>query len=55
MLRILMLIGGAILLVLVAVSILHVLWWLMTFALILFVIGLAFGMFRVGRWSSRRR
>lgn len=55
MLRLLMLIGAVIVAVLLVVAILHVLWWLMTFALIIFAIGLLFGVFRIGRWSARRK
>jgi hypothetical protein len=55
MLRLLMLVAGVILAVLIVVAILHVLWWLMTVALVIFAIGLLFGVFRIGRWSARRR
>ena len=55
MLRILLLIAGAIVAVLVVVAIVHALLWLATLALIVFAIGLLFGVFRIGRRSGRRR
>jgi len=55
MLRFLMLIGALIVVVLVAIAILKVLWWLMLVALVVFAVGLLFGVFRIGRWSTRRR
>jgi hypothetical protein len=54
MLRILLLIAGAIVAVLVVVAIVHALLWLATLALIIFAIGLLFGVFRIGRRSGRR-
>lgn len=54
MLRLLMLGLAAIVAVVVVIAILHVLWWLMTVALIIFAIGLLFGVFRLGRRSARR-
>lgn len=54
MLRLLMLALAAIVAVVVVIAILHVLWWLMTVALIIFAIGLLFGVFRLGRRSARR-
>jgi len=55
MLRLLVLIGAVILAVVAVVAVLHFLWWLFTIALVIVAIGLLFGAFRIGRWSSRRR
>ena len=55
MLRLLLLIAGAIVAVLVVVAIVHALLWLATLALIVFAIGLLLGVFRIGRRSGRRR
>src|SRR3984957_14130470 len=54
MLRLLMLALAAIVAVVVVMAIVHVVLWLMTVALIIFAIGLLFGVFRLGRRSSRR-
>jgi hypothetical protein len=55
MLRILLLIAAAIFVIWVAAVVIHFIMWLFIIGLILFVIGLAFGVFRVGRWSARPR
>lgn len=54
MLRLLMLIAAAILVIWVAVIVVHFVMWLFMIGLILFVVALAFGVFRVGRRSARR-
>ena len=54
MLRILLMIVGAIVIVFVAAEVIHTLFWLALIALIIAVIGMSLGVFRVGRRSERR-
>jgi hypothetical protein len=54
MLRLLMLIAAAIVIVWIAVVVIHFIMWLFLIGLILFVVALALGVFRVGRRSARR-
>ena len=55
MLRLLLLIGAVIVVVLVAFAVWHALVFILMAAFVVLVLGLLFGAFRVGRWSSRRR
>jgi hypothetical protein len=55
MLRLLMLIAAAIVVLWVAAMVVHFLLWLFMLGMILFVIALVIGVFRVGRWSGGRR
>jgi uncharacterized membrane protein len=54
MLRLLMLIGALIVIALVVVTIMHVLFYLAMIAIVVVLAGLAFGVFRAGRWSGKR-
>jgi hypothetical protein len=54
MLRMLLFVGGAIALVLVAMAVIKLLAFVTTFALLIVVVAVVFGLFRVGRRSARR-
>jgi hypothetical protein len=54
MLRILLMIAGAIVIVFVAAEVIHTLFWLALIALVIAFIGMSFGVFRAGRRSKRR-
>jgi uncharacterized membrane protein len=54
MLRILLMIVAAIVIVFVAAEVVHTLFWLALIALVIAVIGMSLGLFRVGRRSERR-
>ncbi len=54
MLRILLMIAAAIVIVFVAAEVIHTLFWLALIALIIAVIGMSLGVFRVGRRPERR-
>jgi uncharacterized membrane protein len=53
MLRILLMIVGAIVIVFVAAEVIHTLFWLALIALVIGVIGVSLGVFRAGRRSER--
>jgi hypothetical protein len=54
MLRMLLLVGGVIVLVLVAMAVIKLLAIATMFALLIVVVALVFGFFRLGRRSARR-
>jgi len=54
MLRILLLVVGAVFIVFVAAAIIKTLFWLSLIALIVLVAGISLGIFRLGRRSARR-
>ena len=54
MLRILLVIAAAIVIVFVAAEVIHTLFWLALIALVIAVIGMSLGLFRVGRRAERR-
>jgi hypothetical protein len=53
MLRILLMIAGAIVIVFVAAEVIHTLFWLALITLIVGAIGMSLGVFRAGRRSER--
>ena len=53
MLRMLLIIAGAIVLVFVAAAVIKTLFWLALIALIIGVMGMSLGVFRAGRRSTR--
>jgi hypothetical protein len=53
MLRILLMIAGAIVIVFVAAEVIHTLFWLAMIALVIGFIGMSLGVFRAGRRSER--
>jgi hypothetical protein len=54
MLRLLMLIGAVIVVAFVVIAIMHLLFYLAMVAIVVVLAGLAFGVFRAGRWSGKR-
>jgi hypothetical protein len=54
MLRLLMLIAAAIFVIWIALVVIHFIMWLFLIGVIIFVVALALGVFRVGRRSARR-
>jgi hypothetical protein len=54
MLRILLFVGGAVVLVLVALAVVKLLAMVTMFAVLIVVVALVFGFFRLGRRSARR-
>jgi len=54
MLRILLMIAAFVVIVFVAAQVVHTLFWLALLALIIAVIGMSLGLFRVGRRSAHR-
>jgi hypothetical protein len=54
MLRLLMLVAAAVVVLWIAAMVVHFLMWLFTLGMILLVIALVIGVFRVGRSSGRR-
>lgn len=54
MLRILLLVAGALFIVFVAAAVARTLFWLALFALIVAAVGISLGIFRIGRRSAHR-
>ncbi len=54
MLRILLMIAAFIVIVFVAAQVVHTLFWLALFALIIAAVGMSLGLFRAGRRSGHR-